>query len=308
MSRPDGDGPTAAYLHLMSTENGPAAAILAPVDRSMLSELSVSDGFVGTHGGDVERIRAMLEESVGRADSRVAVATAGHSRIDAFLCAREPAADSPMYSVAPAIELVTFEVAVPKRRQGLFAWMFEALFRRDVESWIIFVVADPTRRERHESVRRFRARLAAVLGSVGFVPVPTDDHALHPSSDSTLFVRVGRGVPGPDVEDFFRRLRSTGYASVAISLKAPLIRSLLREDLERSGFFVRSVSAGGGTDHADVVITDNGETSGRLLTVRVGEALELQWKDGTLRYPLTKLDRLADMLRSEIDGRRRESA
>ena len=285
----------------------PVAGILAPLDERTLEMLSVANGFTVTANGDPGRITAKLRERVGREDSRVAVAVAAGARLVGFLAARYPDSDSRMYNVEPAIELDSFEVAGPERSHGLFTAMFGALFRRDLESRIVYVVADPSLRDRHESVRGFRERMASVLGSAGFVPMPTDDVTMHPSVHAALFVRIGRGVPQLDVEEFFTRLRSSADASVAISLKGSVLRTYLREDLERCGFQVRSVSAVGSTDPAEILITDDGGTPGRLLTVRLHNSVDVRWHDGALWYPFNELDKLGGVLRAEIERRRQHA-
>ncbi len=86
------------------------------------------------------------------------------------------------------------------------------------------------------------------------------------------------------------------------------MRTLLREDLDRCGFSVRSVSAAGATEPADIVITDNGDgAAGRLLTVRLDGGIQLRRRGGTLWYPATELERLASLLRSEVDGRKKSA-
>lgn len=285
-----------------------AIAVLAPVSVEVLSRLTLSDGFRTYFDGDRIRISRMLTEAASDPETGLALAVEPGAQIIGFLSACRPSYESPLYSVMAAVEITMLEVAHDRRGQGIFTKMFHSLFDRRLEESIIYLVADPELRDRHESVRAFRDRLEAVLGSTGLVPLPTDDVALHPHHDATFFVRVGRGVATSDVEDFYKRLRTSAYASVAISLKKPFIRNLLRDDLERNGFYVRSVSSGAATEPADIVITDAPAAPGRLLTVHLNGEVELHWRDETLWFPMAQLDRLAKVLCMEIENKRLRNA
>ncbi|HYZ91573.1 MAG TPA: hypothetical protein VFA34_04160 [Actinomycetota bacterium] len=288
----------------MRTSNDTSAhAVLAPVDAATLSGLEVDDGFEAYADGNPTRIGSMLIEAAESSTSRVAIALGPARHIVGFAIARSPDRSSRLYTAVSAVELTAFEVARLERRKGVFGAVFRALLRRDLEESIVFSVADPELRLRGETARSFRERLETVLGSAGFAPMPTDEPELHAHRDSTLFVRVGRGVPLPDVEDFYARLRAPLDVSVAISLRAPVMRNLIRADLERNGFRVRSVSAGGRDEGADILVTDDGGTGGRL-TVRLNGEVEPLWRGDVLWYPVALLETLAPDLRRELIKRR----
>lgn len=254
--------------------------------------------------GDPERVVRMLKDVVSTEGGRLAVALDA-DRIVGYCGALPPRVGARFFPVPSTIELSVFEVARSWRRQGLFTALFKAAFARDLEAYIVYAVADPYRRHVSEAPRAFRAIAETVLGAAGMVPLPIDDPDVHRHRDATLFARVGRGVPTADVEDFFKRLRSSARASVAITMREPALRNLLRADLERGGFHVVAVRSTGADPDVDVLVTDEGAQHGKELTVRLSSDLtEPRSANGTLWFPSTELDRLPEFLREEIVRRR----
>jgi hypothetical protein len=273
------------------------------VDERTLEAVSIADGFRSYQDGDATDIATMLRVVAASPDDRLAVALADGERIVGFLCARTHGPGARLYGLVPSMELTAFEVAQPYRRNGLFSELFAALFSGDLEESIVYAVADPQVKERGESAGAFRGRLETVLGRSGFVPLRTDDVELHGTGDATLFVRVGGQVPTPAVEDLFQRLGALTDVSVVITVHDPVLRNLLRNDLERNGFYVSSVSADHDFCPADIVISDRNSAPGRKLTVRLAECGEPRSEDGTIWYPSIQLDRLPGFLRAELECR-----
>lgn len=279
-------------------------AVIVLRDPAGLDGLRAAEDLEYYFDGDPERVVKMLEDVVSTEGGRLAVALDA-DRIVGYCGARPPRVGARFFPVMSAIELSIFEVARSWRRQGLFTATFEAAFARDLEECIVYAVADPYRREVPETPRAFRALAETVLGTVGMVPLPVDDPEVHRHRDATLFARVGRGVPTADVEDFFKRLRTSAKASVAITMRQPALRNLLRADLERGGFHVIAVRSAGADPDVDVLVTDDGAHHGRELTVRLSSDLtEPQSANGTMWFPSTGLDRLPEFLREEIAHRR----
>ncbi|MGH2689137.1 MAG: hypothetical protein ACRDKW_10075, partial [Actinomycetota bacterium] len=87
--------------------------------------------------------------------------------------------------------------------------------------------------------------------------------------------------------------------TVGIALVSTTLRSLLRADLERSGFEVVRDRMHGDLGEVDVAITDRRGSRGRLVTVVVGAEIEVYTPGGTWWFPSTEVDRLGELLHTE---------
>jgi hypothetical protein len=97
--------------------------------------------------------------------------------------------------------------------------------------------------------------------------------------------------------------RESSKPTAAVAVRNPLLRNLVREDLEANGFHVTSVSATSGGDHADVVVTDS-RTSirGTSATIVVNGAIEFILPGRTVTYPSDCADKIPEILRNEVEG------
>ncbi len=88
--------------------------------------------------------------------------------------------------------------------------------------------------------------------------------------------------------------------TAAIVVRNPLLRNLVREDLERGGFAVTSVTATDTGEGAEVLVTDvRNVTRGSAATVRINGAIEFDLLDRTVIYPLTAVGDIPDIIRAE---------
>jgi hypothetical protein len=84
---------------------------------------------------------------------------------------------------------------------------------------------------------------------------------------------------------------------VLMDMSPGVLRDLLTADLEFTGFDVRIGRMG----DADVFVTDSGSRRrGRGLTVRLGTEISVQGPEGIWWFPRTEIDRLADVLHTEL--------
>lgn len=302
--RPDGDGARRLYRPDMDirSEVGTGAAVIVPDARS-LGTLTVAPGLHPTPAtGD--DLGAFLRDRVERPGDRCVVAVDAH-RIVGYLVAVSPLAGDRFSGIGPVLELLAVDVVEPHRGQGILGKMFRAAFRSDLDELILFAVADPALRRRHESVRGFRDRMLAVFGSVGFFPYPTDYPAASMHRDALFLVRVGRGVPKRDAEAFVDELQGGPRSDhVAVHLADPDLRNLVRTDLERSGFVVEGVAARPRSPgDVDALVTEF-DTNGAPVVVRIVDDERLTFSDMEVRVPESQLDRLPGIVRAEIARRR----
>src|SRR4051812_8832796 len=92
--------------------------------------------------------------------------------------------------------------------------------------------------------------------------------------------------------------------TAAIAVRNPLLRNLLREDLEQNGFDVRSVSSTECGDRAEIVVSDGiVRIGGTSATIRIADVLEVPLPDRTVVYPARCVDRIPEIFRAETERR-----
>jgi hypothetical protein len=88
--------------------------------------------------------------------------------------------------------------------------------------------------------------------------------------------------------------------TAAVVVRNPLLRNLVREDLERSGFAVIAVSASDDGSGADVVVSDRRDVIGGLdATVLINGAIEFLLPGRSVVYPISAVGSIPDILRRE---------
>ena len=283
---------------MQDTNRRVEVAVIGPLSADQLVEFTLA-------GFDGDDIGWMLREVADTPGGRV-VAGLSEGRIVAFLCLVPPSPGDRFYPVASALEVTAAEVAATYRGHGVFKRMFEAAVGRDLEEQILYAIGDPASRPPGESVRAFRERVVSVFGSAGFFPYPRDHADATVHRDSVLVVRVGRAVPGWDVESFFERLRRPdARVRVAVAVGDGMLRNLVRTDLERHGFDVVSVAATpDGIGSAEVVVTEFAEPAGSLLTVRLVHEGASRANGSTVWQPLADIEKIPDVVQREVARRR----
>lgn len=294
-------GPYRADMNTQSKAEARVAVVAA--DPGSLGSLTVSPGFGSSP--IVERdVGAFLRDRVERPGGRCVVAVDGH-RIVGFLVVAPPASGDRFSGIGCLMEILAVEVVGAYQGQGVFREMFKTAFRGDLEDLALFAVADPVQRRRRESVRGFRDRMLAVFGSVGFFPYPTDYPAVTMRRDVVFLVRIGRGVPKHDAEAFVEELHGGPRTEhVAVHVADADLRNLVRTDLERSGFVVDQVGARPRpAAGVDVLVTEF-EANGAPVVIRIVDDERVTFTDAGVRVPVTQLDRLPGIVRTEIARRR----